>query len=546
MIRKRKTVAKAADVSGCGPALDRLRESEIKYRTLFDNANDGILLLRGSRIVDCNRKCLVIFGCSSSEQIIGKTPYRFSPPFQSDGRESKKAAIEMGRAALSGEPQFFEWKHRRYDGALFDAEVTLDQIALDKGTRLLQAIVRDVSERKEAEQRLRVSEEKYRGIFENAIEGIFQTTPGGRVITANNTFASMYGYDSPEEMISTVHDIGREFYVNPEDRERFKRLCEEHGSVEGFEEQVYRKDRKKAWVSINARVVRDEYGKTLYYEGTIEDITLRKEMEDALRGSEERYRTFIDSTSDGVFLKDSQLRYIIVNKQLRTFFKRAEEEIIGKTDLELRPRNDAEKARRADMKSLRSPSIVISEEVMDRRIYEIRRFAVDLGGKTRGVGGYVRNITEAKKAEEELKVKSLNLEEVNAALKVLLKQREQDKNEMEDKILGNVRKLVLPYVERLREKRLDDEQKTYLNILETNLRNIISPFAQKMTSLYASFTPAEIRVANLIKDGKTVKEIAGIARVSGNAVNHHRQNIRDKLGLNKQKTNLRSYLMSLD
>ena len=109
------------------------------------------------------------------------------------------------------------------------------------------------------------------------------------------------------------------------------------GSVEGFEEQVYRKDRKKAWVSINARTVRDESGKTLYYEGTIEDITQRKEMEVALRASEERYRTFIDSTTDGVFLKDEQLRYAIVNKMFRRFFNKNENEIVGKTDLEFRP-----------------------------------------------------------------------------------------------------------------------------------------------------------------------------------------------------------------
>ena len=171
----------------------------------------------------------------------------------------------------------------------------------------------------EVENRLRISEEKYRSIFENAIEGIFQTTPEGRVITANSTFANMYGYDSPQEMINSITDIGKEFYVNPRDRERFKSICEEQGSVEEFEKQVYRKDRKKAWVSIIARIVRDENGKTLYYEGTMEDITQRKEMEVAIRASEERYRTFIDSTTDGVFLKDGQLRYAIVNKMFRGF-----------------------------------------------------------------------------------------------------------------------------------------------------------------------------------------------------------------------------------
>lgn len=525
-------------------ALKKLRESEIKFRTLFDTVNDAIFLIKKDTIIDCNQKFLTMFGCSR-EQIIGQTPYRFSPSFQPDGRDSKEKAIEKGRAALAGEPQFFEWRHCRYDGTLFDAELSLNRIELDGNRVLLQAIIRDVSGRRDVENKLRVSEEKYRGIFENAIEGIFQTTPEGKVITANSTFASMYGYDSPQEMINGISDIGKEFYVNPQDRERFKSICEMQGSVEGFEEQVYRKDRKKAWVSINARTVRDENGKTLYYEGTIEDITQRKEMEVSLRASEERYRTFIDSTTDGVFLKDEQLRYTIVNKQLRAFFKKNEEEIIGKTDFEWRPREDADMSKQADIKSSKSSSIVVSEETVGDRVYEIRRFAVNLGEKRTGVGGFVRDITKRKKAEEELKTKTLNLEEVNAALKVLLRQRDQDKSEMEDKILSNVKKLVLPYVERLKEKRLGDEIKTYLNILETNLKNITSPFVQKISATYAQFTPTEIRVANLIREGKSIKEIAGIFGVSENAVNHHRQNIRNKLGINKQKTNLRTYLMSL-
>lgn len=526
-------------------ALMRLRESEIRYRTLFENANDGIFLLKKHTFIDCNQKFLTIFNCSRN-QIIGQTPYGFSPPFQPDGRASKEKAIEKGKAAMSGEPQFFEWKHCRLDGSLFDAEVSLARIEVDKDTQLLQAIVRDVSERKKAENRLRVSEEKYRSIFENAIEGIFQTTPEGRVITSNTTFATMYGYGSAEELVRSFTDIGKELYVNPEDREKFKSICEEQGFVEGFEEQVHRKDGGRLWVSINARAVRDGNGKTLYYEGTIEDITPRKEIENAMRASEERYRTFIDSTSDGVFLKDDQFQYIIVNKLLRTFFKKNEKEIVGKTDFELRPAEDAQMAVQADKKSLNSSAIVISEEHIGGKIYETRRFAVNLGGKRKGVGGFVRDITERKRAEEELRVKSLNLEEVNAALRVLLKQRDQDKKEMEDKILSNVKKLVLPYVEKLKEKRLEQEQRTYLDILETNLKNIISPFVQKMVYMYSHFTPTEIMVANLIRDGKTIKEIAKISGVSENAINHHRQNIRDKLGLNKQKINLKSYLMSLN
>ncbi|MGZ5897659.1 MAG: Bug family tripartite tricarboxylate transporter substrate binding protein, partial [Xanthobacteraceae bacterium] len=100
-------------------------------------------------------------------------------------------------------------------------------------------------------------------------------------------------------------------------------------------------------------------------------------------------------------------------------------------------------------------------------------------------------ITAALVVSSELKVKSLNLQEVNAALRVLLRQREQDKDEMEGRIVNNVERLVLPYVEKLKEKRLDDEQRTYLGIMETNLRNVVSPFVQKMASVYSKFTRSE-------------------------------------------------------
>ena len=188
---------------------------------------------------------------------------------------------------------------------------------------------------------------------------------------------------------------------------------------------------------------------------------------------------------------------------------------------------------------------MVYEELVNNRVYEIRRFPVRLEENKVGVGGFVRDISKRKRAEEEVKIKTLNLEEVNAALRVLLKQRDQDKSEMEDKILNNVKKLVLPYLEKLNEKRFDEETKTYLGIIETNLQNILSPFVQKLSSTFSQFTPTEIRVANLIREGKTIKEIATISGISENAVNHHRQNIRNKLGLNRQKVNLRTHLMSL-
>lgn len=139
--------------------------------------------------------------------------------------------------------------------------------------------VRDITERKRTQAALKDAEEKYRGIFENAIEGIFQSTPDGRFISANPALARMFGYDSAEQLISDRKNIERDHYVDPERRKIFKKLIEENGVVRGFELQAFRKDGSSIWTAENVQAVWDESGTLLYYEGIVEDVTRRKEIE---------------------------------------------------------------------------------------------------------------------------------------------------------------------------------------------------------------------------------------------------------------------------
>jgi PAS domain S-box-containing protein len=151
-----------------------------------------------------------------------------------------------------------------------------------------------------------------------------------------------------------------------------------------------------------------------------------------------------------------------------------------------------------------------------------------------------------RRREKELEAQSHHLAEVNTALKVLLKQRDANKRELAENVLGNVNVLIHPYIERLKNSRLNTNQETLVSILDSNLNNIISPFITRLSSRFMNFTPMEIRVANLVKEGKTNKEMAELLCLSKNTILFHRHNIRTKLGLKKTRINLRSFLLSHD
>lgn len=195
-----------------------------------------------------------------------------------------------------------------------------DYIMKNNLARLNSAIERELREaesrreRRRAEEDRQLAEEKYRGIFENAVEGIFQTTVEGRFVTANPALARMFGYDSPEDLLENVSNIAEQLYVDPEHRTEFRRLMLRDGFVSGFEIQAQRKDGGVVWVSVSARVVRDTDGEIVGYEGTVEDITERKQAERALREIREAERRRIARELHDVVLQD--LTYALQSMQV--------------------------------------------------------------------------------------------------------------------------------------------------------------------------------------------------------------------------------------
>jgi len=195
----------------------------------------------------------------------------------------------------------------------------------------------DIQQQRQVEAALREAKERYRGIVENAHEGIFQSTGDGRILTANPALARMLGYDSPEQLMAEVADIGLQLYVDPERRAEMMRQVQDHGHALQFEAELRRRDGRTVWVSQNVRVVRDEAGRVLYYEGTSEDTSDRRrarQAEAALRAALEReaeeWQLTFDSLEAPVLVVDEGGRIVHLNHAARALAATAERELVGR------------------------------------------------------------------------------------------------------------------------------------------------------------------------------------------------------------------------
>jgi PAS domain S-box-containing protein len=251
-----------------------VRQSETaaeENQEMVDHSLDGICSIDAAgNFTRANGAFERILGYSADE-LKGHSYTQLVHPDDAERTEQVSAEIMSGRPVKDLENRYMS-KGGAVVNMMWSARWSSEQ-------NQIFCIGRDVTERKAAEKALRDAEEKYRSIFENSNDGIFQNTPGGRFVSANPAMARMLGFNSPEELIRARNDIERQGYVDPAQRNKFKRALEENGVVTGFEYEVYRKDGAKIWVSENSRIVRDAEGRILYYEGSVQEITERKRAE---------------------------------------------------------------------------------------------------------------------------------------------------------------------------------------------------------------------------------------------------------------------------
>jgi len=322
----------------------KLKESEEEFRTLYEATRDAVMLLDDKSFFDCNPATLKIFGCETKKQFVGKHPSEFSPEHQPDNQDSAILSARRIETALREGSCFFEWQHKRLDGTEFPAEVLLSAMEI-RGRKVLQAVVRDITERKRAEAELRTyrehleelveertaelwdSEERYRTLFDGVPIGLYRTTPAGKAVQVNLATAQMLGYPDQEEVLLEI-DI-MDLYVNPRDRVRWQALIEREGVVRDFETRLYRQDGTIIWVGDNARAVRDEQGQVLYYEGSLEDITERKEFEEEIRHQKEYFEALFVNSPVAVVTADTDANVVAWNPMAEKLFGYTQEEAIG-------------------------------------------------------------------------------------------------------------------------------------------------------------------------------------------------------------------------
>ncbi|MCX6899783.1 MAG: PAS domain S-box protein [Verrucomicrobia bacterium] len=283
--------------------------------------------------------------------------------------------------------------------AFDDQELHLLKELADDLAFALQSIA-DERERKRAEA-------NYHSIFQNATEGIYQTTPDGRFLAANPAMARIFGYDSPEELMTSITNIAQQLYVDPSLREEFKRLLELHGKVTGWESPSRRKDGEIIWTSTNARTICDDARRIQYYEGTTVDITAHRRAEQALRDAEALYHSLVENLPQCVFRKDLSGQFTFADRHHCQMLGKPLEEVLGKTDADFYPVELAEKYRRDDEQVMKAGETF---ETIERHcgadgeekfVNVVKTPLRAADGQIIGVQGVYWDVTERQRAEQE-------------------------------------------------------------------------------------------------------------------------------------------------
>ena len=337
-------------------AFEALRESETKFRLLFERSADAILLMdptKGPRFSDCNDAAVNLLGYRTKEDIIRMEPGSISTEFQPDGQPSVPKAMEMIKTAIRNGSHRFEWSNRRADGRVLITEVALTPVQM-AAQPLIVTVARDITERKAAEEALRQNQQLLASILENISEGIYRSSPERGLIFANNSYLRMFGYDSLEDLRSVPRE---NLYADPADRKKLIAELEKTGTF-GSQEILYkRKNGTTFWGLASSMAVHYPGTQIIdYHVGAITDITDRKSAEDQirqlnqdleqritertaeLRASEARMRTLVEHAPEAIVVFEAETgKFIEVNENATSLYGRNRQTLLGMSPTDVSP-----------------------------------------------------------------------------------------------------------------------------------------------------------------------------------------------------------------
>ncbi|MGD8229380.1 MAG: PAS domain S-box protein [Desulfobacteraceae bacterium] len=415
----------------------------------------------------------------------------------------------------------------------------------------VQALEAELSKRNGSESNLQASNEELISIFDSIDEPVYVADPETyEILYANWALKAQFGKNIRGKECYRVFQNSEapcDFCTNP------LIFGENTGRTHIWE---FQNKVDKRWYRCIDRAINWPDGRMVRYEMAI-DIHERKQMEEALRESEELYRSLVESSQEVIAVVNSEGVFSFLNHRGTENLGGEPEDFIGKTMHDLFPKEIADRQLSSIRSVIGSGKGGTYEEKTHVRDEErwYHTVITPLKGNKRNPDSALviaLDITERKQAEntlrereKELESQAANLEEVNAALKVLLKRRDEDEKELQEKVLFNVRELIEPCLEKLKDGELNNRQKAYLDLLESNLNEIVSPFSRNLYLRYYNLTPSEMQIAALVRHGKTTKQIANLLNLSARTIDTHRLRIRTKLGIRNKKSNLRSFLLSL-
>jgi PAS domain S-box-containing protein len=422
-----------------------------------------------------------------------------------------------------------------------------------------EELKKDSARLKQSLAKLKAESEKYQAIYNHNSNCIYIHDLEGNFLDANDAALRLLGYNREDIStlnISSLISIDQLSVAYSIIEEVVKNGSQKHIS----EYKVTKKDGNTVWIETESSLINWE-GKPIAIHGVARDVNRRKAVENALADSEKNYRELVQGISSVVLKLNPRGNIIFLNAFAQEFFGYKEAELIGKSVIgTIVPQTETSGRNLVAMikdLGLHPERYVNNENENMRKNGERVWIAWTNKGIQDETGVIIEvlcvgnDITKRKEAEnglkareKELKNKAKAFEDMNTALQVLLEKREKDERDLEDKIQFNVKQLIDPYLEDLKNTPLSPRQASLHNIIKSNLDEIISPFATNFTSIKYQLTPQEINIAGLIRLGKTTKNISELLGLSLRTIEYHRTKIRHKLGLKNKTENLRSFLLN--